>query len=854
MFDDAGRVQSTTDANNKQTSFFYDEANQLTETRTPEGFPVRTEYWANGAVRAQIDGLGNRTEFEYSTRGELKTQKDPLGRTTTYNSYRNGRVWQRQEHGGNCGTGSSCTTFTYNAAGQPLTIAYSDPDTPDVTGITYDGAGRRTQMTDGSGTSTWSWDSLGNIDAYTNGAGDVIDYQYQAGPGYGRLLYRVDYPGAAGFVTYTYDEMGRSKTLADWNAKTSTFAWDLNSNLDTITYPTGTNEVDNFDYFRDNHMQKAEFKRSGVAYGTETYTRLAAGQVDTVDAAGLAGSVAGVDFDYAYDNNTRLTRTTPAATPTYGYDNADNLTGLLDGSRQVFDAANQLCFAAPSGVTGGSCGSTPAGATDYDYDTRGNRTAKTPPTGPASTYTYDQANRLASATVPKAGNDGEYTALATPARVQDTRTTPGTKITPANPLVTTITGGSSGVPTTGVEAVVLNVTVVDPSAAGHLTAYPAGTTKPAASNINYTTAQTISNLVVTQVNAAGQVEFYVHADTHIVIDVVGWYASPTGSNAGMFNALSPGRLIDTRDPAVPAIGGGAAGTAIQVAGQQGVPATGATAVVVNITATGQNGAGFIKAYPDQDPGTPRPASVNLNYPASGDLSGLSVVKLGADGKIRVYSNVTTDVVIDVFGWYSTPSGSGNAFTPATPIRLLQTTDTAGVCTPDCGRLDNNPTGSNRTLSVKLAGEGTVPATGVTAVSVTLTAVNPSAAGHIRLWASGDTEPAVSNINFQAGQTIANAAIVKLGNDGYLNIRSINADTDVIIDVNGWYTTTATDHWQYHYNGDGTRTQKIGADTTTNYTYTPTGLPTLLKETTGNQTTYYIYGPTAGPPQSRSVGL
>ena len=314
----------------------------------------------------------------------------------------------------------------------------------------------------------------------------------------------------------------------------------------------------------------------------------------------------------------------------------------------------------------------------------------------------------------------------------------------------------------------------------------------------------------------------------------------------MFNALSPGRLIDTRDPAVPAIGGGAAGTAIQVAGQQGVPATGATAVVVNITATGQNGAGFIKAYPDQDPGTPRPASVNLNYPASGDLSGLSVVKLGADGKIRVYSNVTTDVVIDVFGWYSTPSGSGNAFTPATPIRLLQTTDTAGVCTPDCGRLDNNPTGSNRTLSVKLAGEGTVPATGVTAVSVTLTAVNPSAAGHIRLWASGDTEPAVSNINFQAGQTIANAAIVKLGNDGYLNIRSINADTDVIIDVNGWYTTTATDHWQYHYNGDGTRTQKIGADTTTNYTYTPTGLPTLLKETAGNQTTYYIYGPTGAP--------
>jgi RHS repeat-associated protein len=79
----------------------------------------------------------------------------------------------------------------------------------------------------------------------------------------------------------------------------------------------------------------------------------------------------------------------------YAYDAADNATSLADGTGQSFDAANQLCWRKASTPTG-SCTSPPSGATTYGYDSRGNRTTATPPSGPVTTLGYDQANRLTS--------------------------------------------------------------------------------------------------------------------------------------------------------------------------------------------------------------------------------------------------------------------------------------------------------------------------------------------------------------------------------------------------------------------------------------------------------------------------
>ena len=95
----------------------------------------------------------------------------------------------------------------------------------------------------------------------------------------------------------------------------------------------------------------------------------------------------------------------------------------------------------------------------------------------------------------------------------------------------------------------LNVTVVNPIAAGYVTAYPAGAVVPFASNIDYVQGQVVPNLVEVGVGSAGQVSFFASTQTDLVVDVEG-YTSATaagGAGAGLYNALSsPVRICDTR--------------------------------------------------------------------------------------------------------------------------------------------------------------------------------------------------------------------------------------------------------------------------------------------------------------------
>ncbi len=108
--------------------------------------------------------------------------------------------------------------------------------------------------------------------------------------------------------------------------------------------------------------------------------------------------------------------------------------------------------------------------------------------------------------------------------------------------------GNFGVPANAA-AVVLNVTVVGPSGAGFITAYPTGATRPTASNINYVTNETVPNLVEVGVGAAGDVSLYSSSSTDLVVDVEGYTAPAAsgGPGAGLYTGLgTPSRVCDTR--------------------------------------------------------------------------------------------------------------------------------------------------------------------------------------------------------------------------------------------------------------------------------------------------------------------
>ena len=113
-----------------------------------------------------------------------------------------------------------------------------------------------------------------------------------------------------------------------------------------------------------------------------------------------------------------------------------------------------------------------------------------------------------------------YNALS-PSRLLDSRSSGGA--IGAGSSRSLVVTGRGGVPSSGVGAVVLNVTVVDPTGSGFMTVYPSGSARPEASNLNFVVGQTVPNLVIAKVGAGGAVTlFNSNGSSHVVVDVMGW--------------------------------------------------------------------------------------------------------------------------------------------------------------------------------------------------------------------------------------------------------------------------------------------------------------------------------------------
>jgi hypothetical protein len=198
----------------------------------------------------------------------------------------------------------------------------------------------------------------------------------------------------------------------------------------------------------------------------------------------------------------------------------------------------------------------------------------------------------------------------------------------------------------GATAVVLNVTATNPTAAGNLTVYPGGGTLPGTSNLNYVAGQTVPNMVVVPLGPANTVTFYNSAGTvDLVADVLGTYAP--SSDAG-FSGSAPTRVLDSRlGIGAPKAKLGAAQTLTLA-----IPAlpAGATAVVLNVTATNPTAAGNLTVYPG---GGTLPGTSNLNYVAGQTVPNMVVVPLGPANTVTFYNSAgTVDLVAEVLGSFS----------------------------------------------------------------------------------------------------------------------------------------------------------------------------------------------------------
>ena len=388
---------------------------------------------------------------------------------------------------------------------------------------------------------------------------------------------------------------------------------------------------------------------------------------------------------------------------------------------------------------------------------------------------------FATVPAPVADDAAVYHPL-TPSRILDTRVNTGAwgPLRAGNTMNVQV-AGQGGVPVAGVSAVVLNVAVTGSDQASYLTLFPAGGAKPQTSNLNYSAGQTVAVMAITKVGSAGQVAIVNAAgSTQVVADVSGWYDSGLlGLTGARFHAVTPARIVDTRS-ALGAAGALGAGTTtdVQVAGRGGVP-TDASAVVMNVTVTAPTAFSYLSVFPT---GEARPIASNLNYDAGQTVPNLVVVKLGTGGRVSVYNaSGTTQLIADVAGWYdgNLVNVAGARYHPLLPSRVLDTRAGTGVAPAA-------PLGSGATMNVQLTGRGGVPASGVSAVVLSVAVTSPTTVGYLTVFPTGAPLPLASNLNFVAGQTVANLVTVGVGTSGQVSVFNAAGATQVVADVAGWY--------------------------------------------------------------------
>ena len=410
----------------------------------------------------------------------------------------------------------------------------------------------------------------------------------------------------------------------------------------------------------------------------------------------------------------------------------------------------------------------------------------------------------------------------TPARICDTRSGNPSKLSGATltncegkapgaaQVLTIDVAGLAGVPSNAT-AVVLDVTAVDPSANGYLAVYPAGGSNPGASSVNFTAGSVATaNLVVVALPTSGQVSIYNSAGTtNVVVDVEGYVGAETSPGTGLYVPLSPSRICDTRAGNPSKLSGAALtncegkapapGTSLEVPvlGLGGVPASNVSAVVVNLTAIDPMAAGYLTAYPA---GTSPPMASQLNYAAGQIVANSVVVPLGTNGAIDIYSfSGTPNIAVDVEGYITgsaNPSATGSVIVPAaSPARICDTragnpSNLSGAALTNC---EGKTLSATSPLDVQVTGLGGVP-TDATAVIVNITATDTTASSYLTAYPTpsgsttqpaGTTQPLTSVLNWAAGQTRADLAIVPVGSGGQITFSVGAGSTNVIVDVVGW---------------------------------------------------------------------
>lgn len=375
--------------------------------------------------------------------------------------------------------------------------------------------------------------------------------------------------------------------------------------------------------------------------------------------------------------------------------------------------------------------------------------------------------------------DGMYHA-ATPKRLLDTRSAGGAVAVNGTVTIPRSVFTASGMPATGVQSVVLNLTVTGTTGSGYAVAY-SGTTAPGTSSINFVKGWTGASQTTVAMNSGGvsvKVGGTAGTRSQVIVDLVGWYgnAGYTGKDGAgsSFMPIPAERFADTRDSKGPIKGGATDTWSLGSSSDEDTDGLAPTAILVNLTATGSTGAGNLAAWSGAGS---RPTTSSVNFAKGETAPNLAVVPLNKSATGDYSFSITnggksqTQYIIDVLGVYLNAQDSDYLFTKHVVVAPKRVMNFATV-------------GAGRTASASLS--SVVDNDMTLGVEGTLTAANPTAPSY--LTAFGDSSrPATSSLNTVSGQTRSNGVLLVPDEDSdyaptkvsvYNNAGSVKAIVDV----------------------------------------------------------------------------
>ena len=249
-----------------------------------------------------------------------------------------------------------------------------------------------------------------------------------------------------------------------------------------------------------------------------------------------------------------------------------------------------------------------------------------------------------------------------------------------------------------------------------------------------------------------------------------------------FVPLTPCRVVDTRNPdgefGGPPLQAGTYRNFPLPQGSCNIPAN-AAAFSLNVTVVPPSGGtlGYLTIWPT---GKTQPLVSTMNSPDGRTKANAAIVPAGAGGSVSVYVTDTTNLVLDIDGYFTPVGSSTLAFYSLPPCRVI---DTRGSDGPLGGPYLNG----EQERAFPVPDSSCIPSgVGIKAYSMNFTVVPVhNTLGYLTVWPTGEPMPVVSSLNNPTGTVVANAAIVPAGNGGEISVYPSN-NTQLIVDINGYF--------------------------------------------------------------------